>query len=658
VANPNTPLPPACRAYVQAVGIVGLPVLAYCVWALIRDGAPLLWVAFVIVTLIAGRLTIKVPSIQAYFAVSEIFTFTCILLFGPEAAAIALVLDLLILSWQRKLGWDRTLFNVAELTLAVWVSGQLFFLVSGGPPLFGNPVAAPVALILPLGLMAMTFYLVNTGLIALAIAFESGGQAFTIWRKHFFWLAPVHAASASVAILLIGAVQKVNLSTFDLLPALLLVPPLFLVFYFTLRTFLGRLEDAVGHVSALNRLYLSTVETLATAIDAKDEVTSDHIKRVQAGTLALAKKLGVTEELMLQAIEAAALLHDTGKIAVPEHILNKPGKLTPAEFEKMKLHAPIGATILSAIEFPYPVVPIVRHHHENWDGTGYPDGLRGTDIPLGARILSVVDCFDALTSDRPYRRRMSDDEAIQILTDRRGTMYDPMVVDAFLAIYKTIMPPADRSMHPAARAVGQAREVGRDATELAPPGSTETGVSAELLAVGSLARTIAGHASVSDVGALVWMMLRPIVPADAIAVFRNDEGSDSVSVCYAAGANASVMRGVRKARGSGVAGWAAVTRRPALNAEPSLDFGYAIAEGETPLVASITLPLVHEGMVVAVLGLYSSERTGFSEDRLRLLELVAPSLAASFAGVMGSDALQPVGVGARRPAPDLRLLKR
>src|SRR5262249_26364289 len=190
----------------------------------------------------------------------------------------------------------------------------------------------------------------------------------------------------------------------------------------------------------LNRMYLSTVETLATAIDAKDEVTHGHIRRVQHAAVGLARELGVTDDMELRAIEAAALLHDTGKIAIPEHILNKPGKLTPAEFEKMKLHAPIGAEILSSIDFPYPVVPIVRHHHENWNGTGYPDGLKGTDIPLGARILSVVDCFDALTSDRPYRPRLTDDEALAILLERRASMYDPLVVDTFVRVYAEIAP--------------------------------------------------------------------------------------------------------------------------------------------------------------------------------------------------------------------------
>src|SRR5262249_18426529 len=185
----------------------------------------------------------------------------------------------------------------------------------------------------------------------------------------------------------------------------------------------------------LNRLYLSTIETLAMAIDAKDQVTHGHIRRVQAHATSLAKTVGVRDSSLLKAIEAAALLHDMGKLAVPEYILNKPGKLTEAEFEKMKLHASVGADILSAIDFPYPVVPIVRHHHENWDGSGYPSGLRGTEIPIGARILSVVDCFDALTSDRPYRPRLSDNEAIQILLERRGTMYDPFVVDTFIGVY-------------------------------------------------------------------------------------------------------------------------------------------------------------------------------------------------------------------------------
>src|SRR5688500_5294792 len=174
------------------------------------------------------------------------------------------------------------------------------------------------------------------------------------------------------------------------------------------------------------------------AIDAKDQITHGHIRRVQQLAVGLGEAMGLKESAQIRAVEAAALLHDMGKLAVPEYILNKPGPLTPAEFEKMKLHASVGADILSAIEFPYPVVPIVRHHHESWDGSGYPAGLRGADIPIGARVLSVVDCFDALTSDRPYRPRLSDDDALLILKDRGGTMSDPLIVDAFFGLFKRL----------------------------------------------------------------------------------------------------------------------------------------------------------------------------------------------------------------------------
>ena len=188
--------------------------------------------------------------------------------------------------------------------------------------------------------------------------------------------------------------------------AMAIVLPVLAVLHRTLGASFGRLEDARRHLRQMDRLYLSTVETLAMAIDAKDDVTHSHVRRVQAYATALAKELGVDDEPTLRAVEAAALLHDTGKLAVPEHILNKPGKLTPPEFEQMKRHVDVGADILSLVNFPFPVVPIVRCHHENWDGTGYPRGVKGEEIPIGARILSVADCFDALTSDRPYRRRL------------------------------------------------------------------------------------------------------------------------------------------------------------------------------------------------------------------------------------------------------------
>ncbi len=646
------PLPPAGRAYVAAVGLGGSALFAYSAAVLARNGVGPELAIFAALTWVSGRFTLKIPSIDSALTVSEMFGFSFVLLFGPEAAAVTLALDSLVLAWRRRMTREQVLFNFGNLTLSVWISGAIFFALADVPPLLGAP-APSGGLLIPLVLLASSYFLLNSGLTAGIVALDADEHPLKVWRAHFLWLAPSYAAAASVALLLVVALRQVHFT------AIALSPPLLFISYLTLRSSFGRLEDAKGHVEKLNRLYFSTVETLATAIDAKDEVTHSHIRRVQAGAIALAREVGVTDPQTLQAIESAALLHDTGKIAVPEHILNKPGKLTPAEFEKMKLHAPIGAEILSSIEFPFPVVPIVRHHHENWDGTGYPDGLRGTEIPIGARILSVVDCFDALTSDRPYRRRMSDEDALKIVLERRNTMYDPAIVDAFAASYKRIMPPSDENAHPVARALGDAREAVRQSAAPAEPVPVDPPASDEVLAVTSLARAVAGEASVTDVGALAWMMIRNVVPCTSMALFVTDDGQDAVSARFAAGAHTGTLRRVRKARGAGIAGWASATRRGVLNADATLDLGPDAGSWFPPLRSALVTPLTHEGSCVGVLALYGSTPNAFSEDQQRLLELLAPSLGAATASVtVTSESV--VGVGGGRPqrTSELRLLRR
>jgi putative nucleotidyltransferase with HDIG domain len=643
-------LSPGARVYVWTVAALGIALAAYCTFTLAQTHIPAKFLLFAALTLLSGRFTLKVPSVEAHFSPSEMFIFASVLLFGPEAGAITLAADSVLIAWQRKLTPIQTLFNFGNLTLSVWISGKLFFLAAGVPPLFANMVPSG-GLILPLLLLSASYFIVNSGLTATAIALAKKRPPMAIWREHFLWLGPGYAAGACVALLLVVSLHLVNFS------ALVLIPPLTLLFYFTMRSSFGRVEDAKGHVVALNRLYLSTVETLATAIDAKDEVTHGHIRRVQVGAVALAKELGISDGPTIQAIEAAALLHDTGKIAVPEHILNKPGKLTPAEFEKMKLHAPIGAEILSAIEFPYPVVPIVRHHHENWDGTGYPDSIRGESIPIGARILSVVDCFDALTSDRPYRRRMTNEAAIAILVERRGTMYDPVIVDTFVRTYERLMPAHEATPHPVSRTLGDARGPRPEQTPVEMVPATEAAATSEVLAVTSLARAVTGEATIADVGALTWMMLRQVVPCTSMAIFLYDDTHDAVTVQYADGAHAASFRGKRLTLGSGVAGWSAANRRFVLNADPSMDLGPGVAALSPPLRSSLTMPLVRDGSVVAVISLYASTAEAFTDDHARLLTLLAPSLATSIAAVPKPDAFGKAEPR-RAAAGELRLLKR
>lgn len=652
-------LPAAGRAFVGAVGLAGLAVIGFSLFRANLGPIPREWVAFSFLTLLTGSaLTFKHPSVQHLrLSLSEVFTFSCVLLYGPELATITATVEGLLHALRWRNSAIHTCFNLGNLSLSVWISGMLFFAVAGVEPLAGGAVRYG-ELILPLAVLATAFYGLNSGMTATVIAFEARRAPLAIWREHFAFLAPTYGAGASIAFLLVMALRQVDFS------AIFLIPPVLLILYLTMRSSFGRLEDAKAHVERLNRMYLSTVETLATAIDAKDEVTHGHIRRVQSAALALAKEVGVSDEPTLRAIEAAALLHDTGKIAVPEHILNKPGKLTPAEFAKMQLHAPIGAEILSAIEFPYPVVPIVRHHHENWDGTGYPDGLKGTEIPLGARILSVVDCFDALTSDRPYRPRMTDEQSIAILEERRGTMYDPVIVDTFIAAHDRIMP-AESPPHPAARAVGDARrsatehpskDEGADARQTEKP--ADSAVAGEVLGVSSLARAVAGEASLGDVGALCWMMLRHVAPCTAMGLFVPDERDDTVIAAYAAGSHAPLIRGLATVPGSGVVGWVAANRRTAANAEPALDFGHDVSRLEPPLLSMVALPLVYEGTLIAVLALYGTARNAFGEDHARLLELLAPSLASSLAAVRATRQSDAPPVRPRRlTAAGLRVVR-
>ena len=287
MAQSGNTLSRKARTYISAVAAVGLPVAAYCVFTLVKRGIPSEFFVFAILTLVSGRFTLKIPSVEAYCSPSEMFTFTNVLLFGPEAGAITLAADSLLLAWQRKLTTAQTLFNFTNLALSVWVAGTLFFRIAGISPLFATEIGPSSDLVLPLTVLAATYYAVNSGLTAIAISYARKRPVLSVWREHFLWLGPGYAAGVCIALLLVVALHQVHFGV------LALIPPLLLLFYLTMRSSFGRVEDAKGHVDALNKLYLSTVETLATAIDAKDEVTHGHIRRVQIGAVALAREMGI-----------------------------------------------------------------------------------------------------------------------------------------------------------------------------------------------------------------------------------------------------------------------------------------------------------------------------------------------------------------------------
>ena len=620
----------ATKAYVSAVIVAGAFTVAHSVNALVTEHTPWNWTLLALLTLVSGSATVKLPGLPATISVSETFVFTSVLLFGAPAGTLTVALDALVISiwsYRRNDPLYKIVFNLFALPLTIWTSAQVFFslpdwkpVFSRMEPLFRDPLPFQITELLgPLLVLAVVYFSLNSWLIAFAIGLEKNISPAYIWRNNFALLSLNYFGGASVAALLVTYTRDIEWAY------VALIIPLLIALYFTFSTSMGRVEDANRHLSELNSLYISTIETLAMAIDAKDQITHGHIRRVQIYAVGLAKRMGITNHQLIKAIEAAALLHDMGKLAVPEYILNKPGPLTKAEFEKMKLHASVGADILSAINFPYPVVPIVRYHHENWDGTGYPEGLAGTDIPIGARILSVVDCFDALTSDRPYRPRLTDKDAIDILLVRKGTMYDPLVVDTFLEVHEEIAP----EKLPAAvvaplRAITDASiPISSAPIDTTQPLDEITASTEEMLALFHLARGLNAQMNLQDAADVVAKHLRRLVPSSLTIFFSYKVASDELVAAHAVGEDAGLVIGLTIGLGERLSGWVAANRRSIRNSDPVLDLGDLARSMSPRLRSCLSTPLVSQGALVGVVSLYSPSRDAFTEEHQRVLEVVS-----------------------------------
>lgn len=610
------------RIYVVGVVLAGAAAVVYSAYALSLDPPGTQWAVIAALTLLTGSFSVKVASINARISVSETFVFVAVLLFGPEAGTITVLLEaLIVIFWMAPVSrpLHRFLFNLAAPAVAIWIAARIFYFFPAIAPYSQHPIPLQ-DLLLPLTTFTAVYFLLNSWLVAVVVGIETQQSPLVIWWTKFTWLSVNYFSGASVAALIVTYMPELAPS------ALLIIVPLLIVSYLTFKTAMGRVEDSNRHLSELNRLYLSTIETLAMAIDAKDQITHGHIRRVQSYAVGLAKSVGVTEKKLIKAIEAAALLHDMGKLAVPEYILNKPGKLTSAEFEKMKLHASVGADILTAIDFPYPVVPIVRHHHENWDGSGYPAGLKGTDIPIGARILSVVDCFDALTSDRPYRPRLPNEEALRILAERRGSMYDPLIVDTFARVHAELGPEITTNLPPQALKEITSATQGRDMARLDDISASAD----EMRTLYELAGALAGQASIGEAAEVVSKHLRRLIPFAMSVFYLYDDASDELVAKQAMGDVNGLSTDLRIPLGQRLSGWVAANRQTIVNSDPMLDFGEVVRKATPRLRNSLSAPLLSEEKLVGVLTLYSSQLEGFSDDHRRILEVVGSQIAHAF----------------------------
>jgi diguanylate cyclase (GGDEF)-like protein/putative nucleotidyltransferase with HDIG domain len=586
------------------------------------------FICYLGIAVLASRLRVTLPGITGTLSVNFLFILVGVAeLSFSEAITLGAISMLAQCFYPSRPGAIQLTFNVC----AGSVSTALAYLV------YHNPLANMLIVNRPLVLClaASTYFIVNAGCIAVVISFSEGKPLRRILVDCYFWSFPYYLVGAGVA----GAISWFN-HAFNWETSLLFVPAIYLI-YRSYRLYLGKLEDEKRHVEEMADLHLRTIEALALAIEAKDQTTHDHLQRVRIYAIEVAKELGL-KGAELEALHAAALLHDIGKLAVPEHIIAKPGRLTPEEFEKMKIHTVVGAEILERVRFPYPVVPIVRAHHEKWDGSGYPFGLKGEEIPVGARILSAVDYLDALASDRQYRRAMPLDEVMQRLIAESGKAFDPLVVNVLQRRYrslealavaqsggdgKTGPSPVTQIMRGDAPDAGFENATvpdsqGREATFL----SSIAAARQEAQSLFELSQNLGASLSLGETLSVFSVKLKPMVPYDAIAIYILRDGV--LFPEYVNGDNYRLFSSLRIPLGDGLSGWVAQNKKPIVNGNPSVEPGYLNDPGKfSTLRSALALPLEGVAGVIGVLALYRAEKDAFTSDHLRILLAVSGKMA-------------------------------
>ena len=622
------------RSYVQAIFCLGAIVVYLSISEILQYSLEwqLNWVKLAGLTLISGWLSVKLPSRRATISISETFVLAGAVLFGPGVGAILVALDAIVLCIKefllgRGLRREQVAFNVAAPAVSIWVAAQ-----AAGLTQPGGEGGLSTDFVIRLAIFTALYFLLNSGLVTVAISLEQREGPLRVWWANFRELWINFAAGASIAAFAANA-KGVNLAFVGV------IVPLLVVIYVTYSWSTKRVQVERDKNLELNRVFLSTVEALALAIDAKDQVTHGHIRRVQRYTMGLAEALGVKDERQVDALRAAALLHDTGKLAVPEYILNKPGPLTPAEFERMKVHAAVGADILKSIDFPYPVEPIVRHHHEAWDGSGYPAGLKGQDIPMGARMLAVVDCYDALTSDRPYRPRMTREQAEQVLRERRGKTYDPWIVDRFLAILDNLE--ASENAETTSAAIPGGGSPARSELDVI------TATTAEEREFNELRRDLPRSGSLEEAAEVLFKHLKRVVPLVSMALYKPRTDANEVSVVCTFGVGSQALMGLSVPIAERVSGWVFANSQSVLNSDAILELGPVARTFSTPLRYVAAVPIL-DGRVVAVLAVFGAEP--FDKDHKRLLENASTLFVSSISQPLhpDPDSLSPSPI--QRPA--------
>jgi diguanylate cyclase (GGDEF)-like protein/putative nucleotidyltransferase with HDIG domain len=645
----------AAGTYWAALVAAGGAALAGGVYACFGFG-PTQWAQLVVLAslvVISGMMPVRIPGTRAIVTAGDCFIFLGVIFIGVPAGVLLGALELFTSSLRSPCRASTRVAMPACMAVTVYLSGHSFYLaLAAHAGLTRRPAGATEALtleqlVLPLALMALVQYLVNSALIAVLLGLKSRRSVWRCWRDGYLLSSWTYFAGAAAA----GVVYEAMMN-FGLLYVILSVPVIAATLV-TYRTFFERVAEKTREAAEVSRLHLATVEALATAIDAKDQTTHFHVRRVQLYCERMGELMGLSPS-EIKALKAGALLHDVGKLAVPDHILNKPGKLTEAEFERMKVHTTVGAQILERVAFPYPVVPIVLYHHEQWDGRGYPEGLKGEEIPLTARILAVVDCFDSVREERPYRRGMTREEACAMLRRGAGGHFDPRVVEVFLRQlprFEEEITAAGLDNRGLTNEEWEHRDLLGEEAAAAPQPATHTAAAAhrsdsphyldqitnahrEVYALYEIARTFGSSLDIEDTVSVLVNKVGHVVPFDLCAVYLYDEEKGYAAAAHVAGRHAEALRGRAVAPGEGVVGFVLANRRPSFLLDPMLDFrDVELPEGRQ-FRSMVALPLTKDERVLGVLAVYSAEPRRYTDDHLRLLDTVARLASDALANAM------------------------
>ena len=611
------------------------------------------FVVLIGITLLSSRFTVPFTNVdgssQSHKSVADAFIFLAVMMYtmppantlGPAIVLAAIVGFISSLSDKGR--WN-TIFAVGMSVISTFVASQVYramlLVIAGSPVAVSERGFVLDILLFPLCVFGLVQYALST-FGTLTFNSFSSGKRVTVSHESLIWTLITQVANVTSAALFYSTIRGNGIPFLFVGALIILLVHLLYRFNEKRVSEVTRAQaEKLKYIEEIADLHMNTIESLAIAIDAKDQTTHGHVRRTQIYATEMGKLLKVSE-LERRALVAGALLHDIGKLAVPEYILNKPGKLTEAEFAKMKIHPTVGGDILKRVNFPYPVEDIVRFHHEKWDGSGYPKGLRSEQIPLVARIISVVDFYDATRCDRPYRKGMKREDSLALLQKMSGTSFDPKVVQLFVqhvAEFDALIDREDIREQVASENIdlvtGAKPDAGLASDVLGSPDGASgfrsiTQAQREVFALHEIAQTIGSSLNMHDTVTLVSNKLRAIVPFDTCVIFIVDDRSGKAIAMHATGDHSDLFRLRRINVGEGITGWVVANSRSMCNSSPELDLvglPEDISRGYRGVLVS---PLIREDGAFGAISLYSKGRTSYTSEHVRLLESVAQHAASA-----------------------------